>query len=312
MTNTRGFLSIIFLAFFLHVNWAISVFDAPFRRESREELFDDVYPQSNVTRVLVSGQRRIDWEAPMPQYNPPYFVHPSVIGAPWADTENVRDYRDKFNRLDGDLDRRRARNEKYEFEIKTGRPLNPRGRTGVCGRGLLGRWGPNHVSLLIVSRWFRDQKGEKVIMPSTGNPLLEFVAVKMHGQWGIPGGFVQEDESYMQRAQKEFMDEALNASNMTERERKLLAKHMSDGYDEHAHFISRGYIDDCRNTDNAWLEGTCSGILDKDGHFSICLDLKPGDGAEDVKWLIAHRDMTMPRNHKKFVRYMTELQFAHW
>ncbi|KAL1465043.1 hypothetical protein WDU94_004638, partial [Cyamophila willieti] len=274
--------------------------------------FDDVYPQSNLTRFLVSGQGRIDWEEPVPDYTPQYFVHPSVIGAPWADTENVKEYKDKFNKLDGDLDRRRARNEKYEIDIKTGRPLNPRGRTGVCGRGLLGRWGPNHVSLLIVSRWFRDQNGEKVIMPSTGKPLMEFVAVKMHGKWGIPGGFVQENESYMQRAQLEFMDEALNASNMTEQDRKLLAKHMDDGYDELAHFIFRGYIDDCRNTDNAWVEGACSGIHDKNGHFSILFDLKPGDGAQDVKWLIAHRDMIFNPTHKKFMKYMTDQELAHW
>lgn len=29
---------------------------------------------------------------------------------------------------------------------------NPRGRTGLSGRGLLGRWGPNHAADPIVTR----------------------------------------------------------------------------------------------------------------------------------------------------------------
>ena len=55
------------------------------------------------------------------------------------------------------------------------------------GRGLLGRWGPNHAVDPIVSRWQRDGKGEKVMM--AGKPVLEFVAIKRKdtGDWAIPG-----------------------------------------------------------------------------------------------------------------------------
>ena len=55
------------------------------------------------------------------------------------------------------------------------------------GRGLLGRWGPNHAVDPIVSRWQRDGKGEKVVME--GKPILEFVAIKRKdtGDWAIPG-----------------------------------------------------------------------------------------------------------------------------
>ena len=55
------------------------------------------------------------------------------------------------------------------------------------GRGLLGRWGPNHAVDPIVSRWQRDGKGERVTMG--GKPVLEFVAIKRKdtGDWAIPG-----------------------------------------------------------------------------------------------------------------------------
>lgn len=44
--------------------------------------------------------------------------------------------------------------------VLEGRPLNPLGRTGLKGRGLLGRWGPNHAADPIVTRWkrFNDEK----------------------------------------------------------------------------------------------------------------------------------------------------------
>ena len=41
---------------------------------------------------------------------------------------------------------------KIMWDDATGLPRNPRGRTGVCGRGELGQWGPNHAADPIVTR----------------------------------------------------------------------------------------------------------------------------------------------------------------
>jgi hypothetical protein len=66
-------------------------------------------------------------------------------------------------------------------------PSNPKGRTGMIGRGLLGRFGPNHAADPIVSRWVRDSQGAVVL--TEGNPQLEFVAIerKDNKEWAIPG-----------------------------------------------------------------------------------------------------------------------------
>ena len=66
-------------------------------------------------------------------------------------------------------------------------PRNPIGRTGMVGRGLLGKWGPNHAADPIVTRWKRDSAGNKIF--TNGKPLLEFVAIKRKdtGEWAIPG-----------------------------------------------------------------------------------------------------------------------------
>lgn len=40
----------------------------------------------------------------------------------------------------------------YSFD-KYGQPLNPMGRTGLRGRGVLGAWGPCHAADAIISRF---------------------------------------------------------------------------------------------------------------------------------------------------------------
>ena len=64
---------------------------------------------------------------------------------------------------------------------------NPVGRTGMIGRGLLGRWGPNHAVDPIVTRWKRGPDGSKVMVE--GKPVLEFVAILRNDtrDWAIPG-----------------------------------------------------------------------------------------------------------------------------
>ena len=79
-----------------------------------------------------------------------------------------------------------------------GRPLNPRGRTGMKGRGTLGKWGPNHAADPIVTRFH----------PVSGK--LQFAAVmrKDTGDWAIPGGMVDAGEVATKTLINEFKEEA--------------------------------------------------------------------------------------------------------
>lgn len=38
------------------------------------------------------------------------------------------------------------------YEVKDGIPVNPKGRTGLVGRGSLGHWGPNKAVDPVVTR----------------------------------------------------------------------------------------------------------------------------------------------------------------
>lgn len=54
-----------------------------------------------------------------------------------------------------------------EYKVADGCPFNPIGRTGIIGRGLLGRWAVNHAADPIVSRWKRNTVGDITLHPTT-------------------------------------------------------------------------------------------------------------------------------------------------
>lgn len=57
-----------------------------------------------------------------------------------------------WNKLDENINRK---SHAGDYKVENKYPLNPEGRTGLRGRGVLGRWGPNHAADPIVSRWKR-------------------------------------------------------------------------------------------------------------------------------------------------------------
>lgn len=62
-------------------------------------------------------------------------------------------FKPQWNTLDGNVNRKSFIGS---YIINNGKPLNPVGRTGLEGRGILGRWGPNHAADPIVTRWKRN------------------------------------------------------------------------------------------------------------------------------------------------------------
>ena len=62
----------------------------------------------------------------------------------------LSEFSPKWNTIDGKVNRQSHESE-YQQD-KAGRPLNIRGRTGLQGRGILGRWGPNHAADPVVTR----------------------------------------------------------------------------------------------------------------------------------------------------------------
>ena len=174
----------------------------------------------------------------------------------------------------------------------TSYPRNPRGRTGLRGRGVLPLWGPNHMAEPIVTRYDPAR-------PS----VLQMVAIKRAdtGEWAIPGGMVDAGEHVSVTVKREFQEEA---GNLTDPVQKALFEENVRSLFSNGKVVYQGYVDDPRNTDNAWMETTaywfhCSPEL------GAMLPLASGDDAAAVMWLDVNRSDTKYANlyasHREWV-----------
>lgn len=100
------------------------------------------YPERN--HGVAIPDDRVPWTVAYPEYRPVSFTAPSVLENwpnGWADPPDVTKLTGVFQSHTGPV--------AVDGE---GRPLNPMGRTGISGRGVLGRWGANFAADPIVTR----------------------------------------------------------------------------------------------------------------------------------------------------------------
>ncbi|EDW17122.1 ADP-ribose pyrophosphatase, mitochondrial [Drosophila mojavensis] len=261
---------------------------------------NNIYPRSNVTRFSVPDDL-VFWNVPYESYCPTCYTAPHINGQTWAD--EPLPFGIKWNQNDGLVNRVSFHGE---YKIKNGLPQNPIGRTGLCGRGLLGRWGPNHAADPIVTRWKRDENGEVLSHENSGKNILQMVAIQRsdNKMWAIPGGMVDPGENVSVTLKREFTEEALNfddKGNMVEQFFKQSGEH-----------VYSGYVDDFRNTDNSWMETTALNFHDDDGSKVGQLQLQAGDDATNVRWTDINGDLKLHANHADIVREVIIKRNAHW
>jgi ADP-ribose pyrophosphatase len=140
------------------------------------------------------------------------------------------------------------------FRDEEGRPLNPRGRTGIAGRGLLGLWGANASVVGVVLRT-SEVTGELQILlgSSEDDPALE-----------LPKGFLLPDE--------EPADGLLRVMEVETGWRPQGAPIP----------LNEGYAYDARQTDHAWVEQRAY-LFDPVGEDVPDL-FDPSGGLEEVSW----------------------------
>lgn len=130
---------------------------------------NSIYPGCNIARFLVPDDL-ISWDCPFIGYNPVEYESPVLKNKPWADQQITTNNENKissfkWNEIDGNVNR-----VSYTgvYQILNQRPLNPVGRTGISGRGILGRYGPNHAADPVVTRWKRGANQSLVRNDRTG------------------------------------------------------------------------------------------------------------------------------------------------
>lgn len=153
-----------------------------------------------------------------------------------------------------------------------GYPKNPRGHTGIVGRGELGLWGANFAA-------------DPVLLRKNESGRLEVLLVKrLDGrQWSLPGGmFDPEDKTVSVAAVRELAQETgINQSRETPLNLHELLKWFKTITVSFGQ-IYTGYCDDPRNTDNAWMETSAHLWLMKKG-VNFHIDPK-GDETVKVGW----------------------------
>lgn len=280
------------------------------------------YVNSSIERLKISDDK-VRWNCDYKDYKPPFYTDPGVVNhkLPDASLEKIKSndsIKFKFNELDNKIDRR-SHIGKYDLDKNNyNLPLNPIGRTGLTGRGLLWRWGPNHAADPIVTRWKRkdnDPKNDIICDNKTNKSILEFVAIerKDGGGWAIPGGMVDPGEQISRTLKREFGEETMDTYGIKdENEKKKVQAQLDNFFKTGGVEIYKGYCDDPRNTDNAWMETVAFNFHDKDGDIVGKFNLKAGDDAAKVKWMEINKDLKLYASHNAFIQSVVKLHDAHW
>lgn len=231
-------------------------------RHVRARLSHPAYDQFRAFKQHVPDDKA-DWAVAWPEYAPVEFTHPRILEQPpYADPADAR--LTDWSTRPFSLAYRRRGLKAYVFD-DLGRPRNIAGRTGMTGRGRLGKWGANVAADALVTR-------------AVGSGVFEFVAIQRSdtGLWALPGGMIDSvDEKFEHTAVREFFEEAGTLEDMAT---------VGEIMEREGRITYSGHVDDNRATDNAWTETSVfHWVYDATRHPP--LRLKAADDAIGVAWL---------------------------
>ncbi|XP_030662129.1 transient receptor potential cation channel subfamily M member 2 isoform X2 [Nomascus leucogenys] len=258
-----------------------------------------LYPNCPVTRFPVPNEK-VPWETEFLIYDPPFYTAERKDAAaldPVGDTlEPLSTI--QYNVVDGLRDRRSFHGP---YTVQAGLPLNPMGRTGLRGRGSLSCFGPNHTLYPIVTRWRRNKDG--AICRKSVKKLLEVLVVKLplSEHWALPGGSREPGETLPQKLKWVLRQEHWPAFE------SLLKCGME---------VYKGYMDDPRNTDNAWIETVAVSVHFQDQNDvelnRLNSNLHACDSGASIRWQVVDRRVPLYANHKTLLQKVAAEFGAHY
>ncbi|EDQ85552.1 uncharacterized protein MONBRDRAFT_29245 [Monosiga brevicollis MX1] len=267
---------------------------------------DPVYPGSKMQRFAVAPEQ-VDWSMSLPGYNPIEYTHPSVAKGPeWADPADPRAI--NFNAVANGVDRRSCYQTKFWVDTETGRPRNPHGRTGMTGRGLLGKWGVNWAADPVVTRWRRAANG--TLLERDGRKVLEFIAIERsdNGGWAIPGGFRDRGEKMDTAVARELIEETMDGfDEMSPQDQQPIKELLTQGQ-----MVATIYSHDNRNTDNAWIETVCVNFHDDENRYTSKIQLRAGSDARNCQWMMVHSGIKVFASHHRLLKLVAQKHNAYF
>jgi ADP-ribose pyrophosphatase len=223
--------------------------------KARTELGKD-YPPRQIDGHLKS------WNQVDKNYQPVHYEAPILGTQPdWADPPSLKET----------LAKRELKSYEEPRYGEYGQPLNPKGPTGMTGRGLLGKHGANSAADPIVT----------TVDPKTGQLMMIAIVREDLDQVAIPGGMTGHGEKVSGTLARELCEETLGKQEHAGS--TLQEKELQDLFEQRATPVYRGYVDDPRNTDNAWME-TQAFHLHLTPEEASKLNLKEGSDAKKVSW----------------------------
>ena len=122
---------------------------------------------------------------------------------------------------------------------------------------------------------------------------------------------VDPGESVPQTLKREFFEESLNALQLN---RELLAEleNKLNEFFQNGKTVYKGYVDDPRNTDNAWMETVAVNFHDQTGTIMNQMSLSAVDDAKNVKWMDIDRELKLYASHKDFIEKTVKNKKGHW
>ena len=102
---------------------------------------------------------------------------------------------------------------------------------------------------------------------------------------------------------REFMEEALDSEHL---EDKAAVEEKLKAFFDAGKEIYKGYVDDPRNTDNAWMETVAFHFHDESGEIIGQFSLKAGDDAKALEWKDINDDLQLYASHKSFIMLAAE------
>ncbi|XP_018652237.1 putative transient receptor potential cation channel,subfamily m, member [Schistosoma mansoni] len=146
--------------------------------------------------------------------------------------------------------------------IPVGYPLNPCGRTGLTGKGLLPHWGPNHCIIIAITRPDPDHRFYESL------PLIQVGLLQNNQQLCLPWYLTDHREdcdfqdcsanvirAFIQRRLMNLFEDKHHQQSMLT---SLRAASVSIAY--------TGYVTDHLNADHAWIEGVLFNIHENEEH----------------------------------------------
>ncbi|KRZ24732.1 Mitochondrial-processing peptidase subunit alpha [Trichinella pseudospiralis] len=237
----------------LSINFLLVLFASAFLLTNSHLVYKKYYPETTIERLYVP-ESESRWKVKSEDYIPnDYTACPSN----WqCDPDNPKGI--KFNEIDGELDRRTFVKKKYKIG-PDGRPLNPKGKTGISGRGALAYWGPNHAMMTIISRG----KGNK-----------EYYVMRSNRTTSVDAPFLIE---YVKKPMLQVFPPTLYQiviGDMKEIFPEAAILEALEKFYKESSIIYQGYYTDQKNTDNAWSELTILEIDDPSKEYFNVVEAK--------------------------------------